>query len=269
MTKVAIQGFTGSFHAIAAEKMLGSDIELVMCDSFPNLFKALDLGQADYAVMAIENTIAGSILFNYSLLHQYQGLRIIAETSLKIEHFLMGLNGQELENIKEVRSHPMAIMQCMRFFRSYPEIRLVEDIDTAYMAQLISEKQTRGVAAIAGKNVAERFDLKILKANIEDSDRNFTRFLVLKKTITNTESGTNKATVSFSIPNEKGQLKKLMDLFLTKNVNIANIQSLPIVGKEWNYRFFCDLEYSMTVSEMESFLFDNHIQSHGHYIKGI
>jgi len=245
--KVAIQGFTGSFHAIATAKYFGSPQELVMCDSFVNLFKALESGSADCAVMAIENTIAGTILFNYSLLSNSK-YQIVGETFLKIEHCLLALPDQHIRNIVEVRSHPMALMQCIKFFSENPSIKLVEAIDTAYMAELIAKEQTKGVAAIAGEGVAEKFGLQILKKNIEDSERNFTRFLVLanpdnKLDLFRSNLGINKATLSFSLPHQIGGLSKVMAILSAHQMNVMTFASTPHVGSEWEYFFHSDITF--------------------------
>lgn len=248
MLKVAIQGFTGSYHAIATEKYFGNEVSLVMCDSFVNLFKALDTEEAHCAVMAIENTIAGTILFNYSLLRK-SGYKIVGETFLKIEHCLLALPGQSINDIKEVRSHPMALMQCHGFFAKYPHIKLVEDIDTAYVGEMIAKNQTKGVAAIAGEGAAKKFGLEILNKNIEDSERNFTRFLVIvsdknKHLVPSKAENVNKATLSFSLSHEIGGLKKVLDIFVENQINIMKIQSTPNVGNEWEYFFHVDLTFT-------------------------
>ena len=274
MDKVAIQGFTGSFHAIATEKYFGPSHQLVMCDSFPNLFKSLGNGGADCAVIAIENTIAGTILFNYSLLLN-SPYSIMGETSLRIEHCLLALKGQSIEDIKEVRSHPMALMQCMRFFSGRPEIKLVEDIDTAYVAELIAKNQTKGVAAIAGEGVAEKFGLEILKRNIEDSEKNFTRFLIIKKIDKDSLEieGANKASIWFRINHEVGSLRNILNCMAKRNINITSLQSTPFVGNEWEYNFHMDAEFTdilnwkELLNEMKAFT--KHLSLLGVYKKGI
>ncbi|MFN0049743.1 MAG: prephenate dehydratase [Cytophagales bacterium] len=275
--KVAIQGFTGSFHAIATEKYFGASQELVMCNSFVNLFKALDNGEADCAVMAIENTIAGTILFNYSLLRNSR-YQIIGETFLRIEHCLLALPNQSIEDITEVRSHPMALMQCIKFFGENPSIRLVEAIDTAYMAELIAKESTKGVAAIAGEGVAEKFGLQILKRNIEDSHRNFTRFLVLsdetnKNKIRANNVRVNKATLSFSLAHEIGGLSKVMNIFAINNMNVMTFTSTPYVGSEWEYFFHTDIlfdnvsDYKKAIAELKEIT--KSIKVLGEYENGI
>lgn len=248
--KIAIQGFTGSFHAMAAQKYFGSGHELVMCDSFFNLFKALRIGEADAAVMAIENTIAGTILFNYTLLKE-SNCYIGGETYLRIEHALLALPGQTIADIKEVRSHPMALMQCMRFFANHAHIKLVEDKDTALMAEQIAQRQSIGIAAIADKSVAPLFGLEVLQQNIEDSAHNYTRFLILNKDKDHRMQGQfNKATLSFSLTHEIGSLSHVLKVFSDHKLNLATIQSTPYVGNAWEYFFHTDIEFEdMTTFE--------------------
>ncbi|MDX2197312.1 MAG: prephenate dehydratase domain-containing protein [Cytophagales bacterium] len=239
--RVAIQGYEGSFHALAAQKYFGHMPDLVMCESFPALFKALNTGHADKAVMAIENTIAGTILFNYSLLRNSDYV-IRGETALRIEHMLMALPGQTIHDILEVRTHPVALMQCMAFFQQYPHIKLVEDIDTALMAKYIADNNKSGVAAIAGSGVASQYNLEIIQKNIEDSDQNFTRFLILDRQYNNIEEA-NKASICFNISHQKGSLLKVINLINELNINIMTLQTNPFTGKAWEYYFNIDITY--------------------------
>lgn len=245
--KIAIQGFTGSYHAMAAEKIFGRGYELVMCDSFVNLFKTLEKKEAHGAIMAIENTIAGTILFNYALLRN-SAFVIVAETFLRVEHCLMALPGQTIYDIKEVRSHPMALMQCHAFLGMYPHIKLVEDVDTAYVAEKMAEQHTLGVAAIAGEGAAQKFGLQILEKNIEDSERNFTRFFVLAPKSAPERLGLavtspNKATLCFSLPHQKGALNQVLTLFAHQGINVMALNSTPYVGNAWEYFFYVDIEF--------------------------
>lgn len=269
--KVAIQGFAGSYHEIAAHQYFGSDIELVMCDSFINLFKALDTKQADCAVMAIENTIAGTILFNYSLLRN-SSYKITGETFLRIEHCLMGLDNQTIEEISEVRSHPMALNQCTRFFAGYPHIKLVEAVDTGLMAEQIANEKVKGRAAIAGVGAAQKFELHIFKKNIEDSEKNFTRFLILNCQDSKTET-INKATISFGLTHEIGGLSKILSMLAENNINVMSLQSTPYVGNAWEYLFHVDIEFdSLDDYKSAITLIKNqtlHFSVMGEYKKGI
>lgn len=271
MKKVAIQGFSGSYHEIAANQYFGSDIQLVTCDSFINLFKSLDAGLADVAVMAIENTIAGPIIFNYSLLRN-SDYSIVGETFLRIQHCLMALDGQTIDDIKEVHSHPMALNQCVRFFAGYPNLKLVEAVDTGLMAEEIAKHNIKGRAAIAGEGAAKIFGLPILKRNIEDSEKNFTRFLVLEKT-TNPVASANKSTISFGLTHEIGGLHKVFSVFSEHKINVMSLQSTPYVGNAWQYLFHLDIEfddaqsYQKAIDWLRNFTFNFKIL--GEYRKGI
>lgn len=270
MKKIAIQGFSGSYHEIAAKQYFKSEIALEMCDSFINLFKSLDAGRADMAVMAIENTIAGPIIFNYSLL-RHSNYTIVGETFLRIEHCLMALEGQSIEDIKEVHSHPMALNQCVRFFSGYPHIKLVEAVDTGLMAEEIAKNKILGRAAIAGIGAAKIFGLHILKKNIEDSEKNFTRFLVLDKY--NKNITYNKSTISFGLTHEIGGLHKIFSIFMDYKINVMSLQSTPYVGNEWQYLFHVDIEYNnietykKAILEVQKATFNFKIL--GEYSKGI
>ena len=195
--KIAIQGFRGSFHEEAARKYFGADIDFFFCETFKELFSVMDRNAADYAVMAIENTVAGTILPNHAMLRQSR-MKVIGEIYLPIQQNLLALKGQKIEDIKEVHSHPMAILQCDDFFEKHPHIRLVEAVDTALSAELIAKKQQQGMGAIASLTAAEIFDLQVLAPGIETNKRNFTRFLVLTSAAsTAVDVNPNKASVCF------------------------------------------------------------------------
>lgn len=244
--KVAIQGVKGAYHEIAARQFFGADIELAMCDSFPELFRSMDEQEADCGVMAIENTVAGTILPNYALLRN-SPYTVVGEVFLRIEHQLMALPGQSIMDIKEVHSHPMAILQCHEFFKTYPHIKLIESVDTAASAAMIQENQAFGTAAIASKLAAEHYDLEILASSIEDNKRNFTRFLILlnKASAKNFTKGhkPNKASLCFNLKHEVGQLSQILLVLSSHGMNLSKIQSLPIVGQEWTYFFHLDLVF--------------------------
>ncbi len=271
MKKIAIQGFKGSYHEIAAKQYFGTEIHLVERDSFINLFKSLDDGSADMAVMAIENTIAGPIIFNYSLLSN-SPYSIVGETFLRIEHCLMALDGQSLDDIHEVHSHPMALNQCIRFFANYPHIKLVEAVDTGLMAQEIANLQIKGRAAIAGVGAAKSFNLSILKHNIEDNTKNFTRFLILEKNKIKIPNA-NKATISFGIAHEIGGLHRVFSMFSENNINVMSLQSTPFVGNAWEYVFHLDIAFDNDTHFQKSkqWLQNNTINFKilGEYVNGI
>jgi prephenate dehydratase len=244
--KVAIQGIKGSFHDIVAKQFFNSRIELVECMSFTEFPALLREDKVDSAVMAIENSIAGAILPNYALIDEYN-LNIEGEVYLNIHHHLMGLKGQGLSDIKEVWSHPMALLQCRKFFRKHPNIKLIEEKDTAEVAQRINNEKIKGVAAIASKEACKLFNLNVIKDDIQTVKHNSTRFFILKKG-KNTPyheskmSGEkNKASIKFITKHNKGSLAEVLDIFAKHEINLTKIQSMPIIDKPWSYAFFIDL----------------------------
>jgi prephenate dehydratase len=240
--KVAIQGIPGSFHHQVALNYFGPQTEVAPYRTFEEVAGAVASGKVDYAVMAIENSIAGAILPNYELIDRY-GLYIFAEYYLPISHHLMALPGQQIEDIKEVRSHPMAILQCKKFFQQYPGILLQDDVDTASVAKRISEEKIKGVAAIASKTAAEIYHLEILATDIQTVKDNFTRFILLQKDFPGLKEVPEKASLKIIISNEKGSLAKLLTLMTDFDLNLTKIQSIPVMEKPWNYAFFIDTEF--------------------------
>ena len=245
--RVAIQGVLGSFHEIAARQFFGKDIQLDMCESFPKLFQGMRQGRADMGVVAIENSVAGSLLPNYALLRD-SNFAIVGEVYLRIEHQLMAFPGQQLADIKEVHSHPMALHQCEAYFRNFPDIKLVESEDTALSAQRLREHQLKGIAAIASQRAAQCFDLEILAAGIEANKRNFTRFLIIvhEDKAQNWVQTSNKASLSFNLSTMSqrvGSLAGILAILGQYDMNLTKIQSLPILGLEWEYFFHIDLEF--------------------------
>lgn len=243
-TPIAIQGVEGSYHHIAARKYFGQDINLIKCNRFEELFRELEAGNAKFAVMAIENTVAGTILPNYALLRE-SNYRIIGEVYLPIEHQLMCIKGQTIEQMIEVRSHPMALLQCRIFFKAHQNMQLVEQVDTALSAKELQQNPKAGVAVVASKLAAELFDLQILKSSVEDNKRNFTRFLVLEETTGFNEENSlaNKASVCFHLGHRVGNLAGILAFIAGHQLNLTKIQSLPLVGKEWEYFFHLDMEF--------------------------
>ncbi|MDX1906117.1 MAG: prephenate dehydratase [Bacteroidia bacterium] len=241
---IAIQGFKGSFHELAARKYFGDDITLEMCDTFPRLFRHLAQGTAHLGVVAIENSVAGTILPNYSLLRN-TGFVIAGEVYLRIEQNLMALPGQRLEDIREVHSHPMALQQCMQFLDAHPHIRLVESADTAASAIWIRENNLTGVAAIASRLAAEQQHLEILAPGIETNKRNFTRFWILAdpETAPTLAPAPDKSSLCFNLVHKVGSLAQILLVLGSHGMNLTKIQSLPIVGHEWEYFFHLDVEF--------------------------
>lgn len=262
--KIAIQGFEGSFHEIAAFKFFGKNIATYECDNFQKLFDSFQNGKARYAICAIENSVAGSILPNYARMRE-ANLEIFGEVYLRIEMNLMALKGQKISDIEEVHSHPMAILQCTEYFRKHDHIQLIESKDTALSAQEIKEHHIKGRGALGSELAAKIHGLDIIAKGIETNKRNFTRFLVLKsKTdILPFEKGIiNKASISFRANHHPGSLAKALTVMGSYGMNLTKIQSLPILGKEWTYHMYVDLEFETEESfiamkeELEPLVFD-------------
>ncbi len=246
MKKIAIQGVRGAFHEMAAKNYFDHSIDLVECMSFRDLCKALKSNKADAAVMAIENTIAGSLSQNYGLINEYS-LNIIGEVYLKIEMQLMALAGVQLEDIKHIQSHPVAINQCSEFLDTLPDVSITETVDTAESARNIAQNQLANTAAIAGKAAADLYGLHIIQENIETNKQNYTRFLVLTNQA-QTRDNDDKASISFELKHAPGTLADILSVFKENNINLTNIQSLPVVGKPYEYRFHADLTWKSKVS---------------------
>ncbi|MEZ4827361.1 MAG: prephenate dehydratase [Bacteroidia bacterium] len=242
--RIAIQGVRGSFHEIAARRFFGENIDLEMCDSFPALFRSLNERKAEFGVMAIENSVAGTILPNYGLVRDSR-YTIIGELFLRIEHHMMALPGQKFEDIHEVHSHPMAILQCHKFFENHPQIKLIESTDTADSAWMIKKTKKKGVGAIASRLAAVHTGLEILAEGIETHKRNFTRFLVLqdKDEFAPGSINPDKSSLCFNLLHRVGSLSQILLVLSSHGMNLTKIQSLPVVGHEWQYFFHIDLEY--------------------------
>lgn len=245
---VAIQGIKGSFHHKVAQEFFGAEVDVLECMSFPRLVDALIEGEVNDAVMAIENTIAGAILPNYALLDKNK-LHIEGEYYLDIQHQLMALPGQSLGTIKEVWSHPMAILQCRKYFRQYPAIKLVEDTDTAGVAREIKERQLLGIGAIASTSAAQIYELDILASSIQTNKVNATRFFILNTDTKKTSAEIDKASLRFSTDHKRGSLATILNVLSDCKMNLTKIQSMPIIEQPWQYTFFVDV----TFEEIESF----------------
>ncbi|HXB40215.1 MAG TPA: prephenate dehydratase domain-containing protein [Bacteroidia bacterium] len=240
-SRVAIQGTAASFHEQAALQYFGNDIEIVECNSFSFSCKQLSDNMADYCVMAIENSLAGSILTNYNLITQNK-LKIIGEVYLKIELHLLCLPETGLKEIEFIQSHPMAIKQCADFINAHPLVNVIESHDTAACAQLIAGKQLVNTAAIAGEAAAQRYGLKILERNIESNKENYTRFFVLSKG-DYLEEIPDKSTLCFKLEHTPGSLVNALSVFKKYLVNLSRIQSVPIEGQPGQFRFYTDAEW--------------------------
>lgn len=239
--KVAIQGIATSFHEVAALSYFQEPLETVECLSFHALCESLKSGESDFAVMAIENSIAGSILPNYFLLQDYH-FSIVGEIYLPIHMHLLALPGVKLENIKSIESHPMAIRQCSDYLHRLNGVEIRESDDTALSARKVKEKKLKDTAAIANEYAAKKFGLQILEKRIETHKKNFTRFLILtKRNGQKTES--NKASLCFEVANEAGSLANVLLTFKEHNINLTKIQSIPIIGKPREYSIHIDVEW--------------------------
>lgn len=239
--KVAIQGIHTSFHDVAAGKFFGEDCVRVECDTFQDCCDILAHGEVDFAVMAIENSIAGSILGNYSLIRDYD-FHIIGEVYLRIQMALMALPGTEISDLKIVQSHPIAIGQSAEFLHALEGVQVMAKADTALCAKEISENQLAGVGALASEAAAKKFGLCILNPSVETNKMNFTRFLVLSKKPSHAE-GINKASVCFELHHGVGKLADMLLIFKETRINLSKIQSVPIVGKPYQYSFYATLEW--------------------------
>ncbi len=243
--KVAIQGIKGSYHHGVAQAYFGENIDVDECMSFQELVRSLENQKSTDAVMAIENSIAGSIIPNYAYIDEHD-LTISGEYFLPIHHCLMALPGQNISDIKEVYSHPMALLQCKEFFRDHPHIKLVEDADTADVAKRIHDKKLTGVAAVAGETAANIYQLEILAREIQTIKSNSTRFFVLH---TREDSGVskadiNKASLKFLTDHKRGSLATVLNVMSDCNLNLTKIQSLPIIDMPWKYSFFVDVTFN-------------------------
>jgi prephenate dehydratase len=243
--RVAIQGIRASFHEEAAFKYFGENIQTIECNSFKQTFDALENNQADYVVMAIENSIAGSILPNYSLLLNYN-FPVIGEIYLPIQLHLMALPGVSFDQIKYVTSHPIAIRQCIDFFDEYPHLKIVESNDTAACAKRIHDEKLTDTVAIANTLAAKLYGLDILERRIESNKKNFTRFLILTTHENVVKAPANKASLCFQVSNQVGALAKVLNIFANLGVNMSKIQSMPVLGKRNEYNFYVDVEWEET-----------------------
>lgn len=239
--RVAIQGVPGAFHDIAARHFFGADrVDIVPAHTFRQLVEQVESGVADTGLMAIENTIYGSIIGNYRLLTASK-LRAVGEVYLRIRQNLMALPGQRIEDLREVHSHPIAIAQCDEFFGQCPHIRLVEMEDTALSAQRIAQQQLKGVGAIASNLAASMYGLDLLAESIETNKQNFTRFLVLERQESaQSVAAADKVSLFFSLSHEVGSLHKVLAALAAHGANLTKIQSAPIEGRPWEYFFFVD-----------------------------
>jgi prephenate dehydratase len=238
---VAIQGITASFHEVAALTYFTEPIETIECLTFHQLCESLKNGKADYAVMAIENSIAGSILPNYFLLQEYH-FSIVGELYLPIHMNLLALPGVTIDDIRTIESHPMAIRQCAEYLYGLKNVEIRESDDTALSAKRVKELKLKDTAAIANEHAAKKFGLQILDKRIETHKKNFTRFLILTKR-SNCRTESNKASLSFEVANEVGSLADALMTLKNYSINLTKIQSIPIIGRPSEYSIHIDVEW--------------------------
>ncbi len=248
MKKIAIQGVPGSFHDIAAHKFFpNEEIELICCDTFEEIFEHIQEDSSIIGLIAIENTIAGSLLHNYELLRD-SGTTIVGEHKLRIKHNCVCLPEDDWDTLTEIHSHPVALAQCHNFLKRHPQLKVVEADDTAKSAEIIQANQLKGHAAICSKYAAELYGMKVLEEGIETNKHNFTRFLVVSDTWRaddlRNRSQSNKATIVFSLPHNEGSLSQVLSIFSCYKINLTKIQSLPIIGREWEYLFYVDVIFT-------------------------
>ena len=248
MKKIAIQGVPGSFHDIAAHKFFpNEEIQLICCDTFEEIFEHIHQDSSVIGLVAIENTIAGSLLHNYELMRE-SGVTIVGEHKLRIKHNCVCLPEDDWDTLTEVHSHPGALAQCHSFLKRHPNLKVVEADDTAKSAEIIREKDLRGHAAICSKYAAELYGMKVLEEGIETNKHNFTRFLGVADTWRADDLRqrglSNKATIVFSLPHSEGSLSQVLSIFSFYRINLTKIQSLPIIGREWEYLFYVDVIFN-------------------------
>ena len=248
MKKIAIQGIPGSFHDIAAHQFFpNEELELVCCDTFEEIFEQMKQDSNVIGMLAIENTIAGSLLHNYELLRN-SGSTIIGEHKLRIKHSCVCLPEDDWNTLTEVNSHPVALAQCHDFLKRHPQLKIVEADDTAKSAEIIRKGNMRGHAAICSQYAAELYGMKVLEEGIETNKHNFTRFLVVSDPWMADDlrdrSKVNKANIVFSLPHNEGSLSQVLSIFSFYKINLTKIQSLPIIGREWEYLFYVDVIFN-------------------------
>ena len=247
MKRIAIQGLIGSFHDIAAHQFFdGEQVQLICCATFEEVFENIKRDPTVIGMLAIENTIAGSLLHNYELLREAD-ITVVGEHKLHISHCICCLPEDSWETVQEVHSHPVALMQCRGFLANHPELKAVESEDMAGSAKYIAEHQCRGWAAICSAEAAKLYGMKILEDHIEDNKHNFTRFLVTchpqKADFLRPLQDTDKSSLVFALPHEEGSLSQVLSILSFYRINLTKIQSLPIIGHEWEYLFYVDVTY--------------------------
>ena len=247
MKRIAIQGELGSFHDITARHCFeGDQLQIICCSTFEDVIQNMKQDPTVIGIMAIENTIAGSLLHNYELLRE-SGMTVVGEYKTHISHCICALPGQSLDELSEVHTHPVALMQCQHYLSRHQNLKMVEAEDTAGSAKDIAEKRLTGVAAICHADAAAMYGLEVLENHIEDNPHNYTRFLIMsdprKADFLRALNEADKSSIVFSLPHEEGSLSQVLSILSFYKINLTKIQSLPIIGKEWEYLFYVDVTY--------------------------
>jgi len=268
MKKIAIQGIAGSFHDLAARKFFGEQRpELCACTRFDQIPERILSGESDYGIMAIENTLAGAILPNYMLIDE-NDLTITGEIYIPVRHSLMALPGQSLDDITEVYSHPMALLQCKGFLHDHSRMRRIEYDDTALAARMIARQNMQGAAAIAPQEAAELYGLEVLARNIQDHHTNTTRFVVLSRKNGAPVPPSGKISFKVILKHQAGSLVEFLQVLKHHGMNMTKIQSVPLFGKPWYYAFFIDAQYD-SPAQLDETLTDMRRESEELKILGI
>lgn len=256
MKRIAIQGEVGSFHDITSHNYFPDEqLQIICCSTFEEVFENMKQDPTVIGIMAIENTIAGSLLHNYELLRQ-SGVTVVGEHKTHISHCICALPGQTLEELTEVHSHPVALAQCQKYLSKHQNLKMVEDEDTAGSAKWIAENGLKGVAALCHADAAKLYGLEVLENHIEDNPHNYTRFLVMadprKADFLRTVNNTDKSSIVFSLPHSEGSLSQVLSILSFYRINLTKIQSLPIIGHEWEYMFYVDVTYDDLIRYRQS-----------------
>ena len=237
---VSIQGVKGAFHEEAALSYFGDDIQIIPQVTFSDLVESVKSRLADYGMIAVENTISGTIHSNLSLIRSAR-LKICGEVYLRIEQNLVALPGTEINDLRQVHSHYMAIDQCRAFFNELKEIELIESEDTALSMKMVAEQQLKNSGAIGSKTAAAYYGLDVLAENIETNRKNYTRFLVVQKPSNEISNIFDKASLALTLPNKKGSLAEILGMIASFDIDLSKIESVPVVGEPWHYLFYLDL----------------------------
>ena len=270
LKKIAIQGILGSFHHEAASRFFNENFDLVSCDHFHEIPNNLHTNKAQFAVMAIENSIAGAIIPNYAIIDNNH-LKIVGEVYINIQQNFMALPNQSIADIKKVYSHPMALLQTREYFKQYPHIKLIEDADTAQVAKRIQTKKLKKVGAVASLAAADIYKLNVLEKSIQTIKNNATRFFVLQNSVNPKFEvpKINKASLKFITKHQPGSLTSALQIMAHHKMNLSKIQSMPIINTPWEYAFFVDVvfedyqDYKKALADLEAEV--NHLKILGEY----